>query len=688
MTTSARNEGLANGIAEAFIKAVLQFCESDKLQYQWMRYLPQEDGYPWDTFWTSLIHQIGVRLERTPVLRPASLGPLRLLAASRIHAAKAFDKHGKPLFADIAPERYISLKYRRQDLNLLMEHGLEVMSMSEIIERIKHDLAAPDSRMKSIVDEDWHSKTAQLLNPPFTSLSQNLQEEVKQLSMLPLRDGRWTSIKSGTTYYPRVDGIDLVIPLDLVLDVLDSTAVANNDRKQLFDSIRVQTASPSFIREAIFKKYKGSFTIKYKDAASHLRFLYLTQHLVKQPFRYEQVWLAPEQGPYLGPDQVDFYIRDESPYGACTLLEPTDSGSNPGDDAPGFDVLFLHSSYFQHTPNPQTADSLSWKDWLHEFFHVRRSLRLIDKNETKLSDICKYVAEHRPEKFIGFLQATWKAEPPSCLKEKDIIKELGELDVLCIGGEKCRLDSTYLPLKELKKLCSRFLLDDEFFPWLQLETDLTYDTFPPEWQALGKAFGLGLNQSDMTFILDVLEHLLDQNRFAEDFVRPERVYELYVYLQAEVRKSNPSDKCETVIRYVVPAFKENINIVLAIFYSNTCFREYFDSKESIFVPKSTTQEATWALPKDCVWESPIEMMTKHSLAKLYASQFQQFSADSSNLANFFGKTLEIPNCNWEDLVKEIRAFKSSGCTNFDRISALYTCLADQCRIANSADNLK
>jgi hypothetical protein len=82
------------------------------------------------------------------------------------------------------------------------------------------------------------------------------------------------------------------------------------------------------------------------------------------------------------------------------------------------------------------------------------------------------------------------------------------------------------------------------------------------------------------------------------------------------------------------------------------------------------------------------MMTKHSLAKLYASQFQQFNADRSNLANFFGKTLEIPNCNWEHLVEEIRAFKSSNYTDFDRISALYSCLADECRIANSADKLK
>lgn len=81
------------------------------------------------------------------------------------------------------------------------------------------------------------------------------------------------------------------------------------------------------------------------------------------------------------------------------------------------------------------------------------------------------------------------------------------------------------------------------------------------------------------------------------------------------------------------------------------------------------------------------MTTKHSLAKLYANFFQQFNADRSNLANFFSKTLNIPNCSWKHLVEEIGAFKSSHCTDFDRISALYKCLSDLHLIAISADNL-
>lgn len=82
------------------------------------------------------------------------------------------------------------------------------------------------------------------------------------------------------------------------------------------------------------------------------------------------------------------------------------------------------------------------------------------------------------------------------------------------------------------------------------------------------------------------------------------------------------------------------------------------------------------------------MTTKHSLAKLYEIQFQKFNTDRSNLAGFFGKTVGIPNCNWEHLVAEVRDFKASNCTDFDRINALYLCLESKCVEADSANKLR
>lgn len=82
------------------------------------------------------------------------------------------------------------------------------------------------------------------------------------------------------------------------------------------------------------------------------------------------------------------------------------------------------------------------------------------------------------------------------------------------------------------------------------------------------------------------------------------------------------------------------------------------------------------------------MTAKYSLAKLYEDSFERFSTDRSNLANFFSGTLEIPDHDWEDLVEEIRAFKSSDCTDFDRVSELYKCLADERLTAISTEQLR
>jgi hypothetical protein len=46
--TSRRNQGLIEAIADAFIAGVLQLCQHQTLEYQWMRYQPLENSYPWD----------------------------------------------------------------------------------------------------------------------------------------------------------------------------------------------------------------------------------------------------------------------------------------------------------------------------------------------------------------------------------------------------------------------------------------------------------------------------------------------------------------------------------------------------------------------------------------------------------------------------------------------------------------
>ena len=167
--SSARNVGLVCEIASAFVKAVSQFCEHSTLQYQWMRYLPQENEYPWDPFWKQLVNGIKSALKSKEVLRPRSHGDLRCIEDMRRLPGSMVDKNGDPLFDDVDPEQYLASEYLSEDLDRLKEYGLEYMDMEGFITRVQRDLDRPSgSRMKSsMTDEDWHSRTAKVLGRPF-----------------------------------------------------------------------------------------------------------------------------------------------------------------------------------------------------------------------------------------------------------------------------------------------------------------------------------------------------------------------------------------------------------------------------------------------------------------------------------------------------------------------------------------
>lgn len=533
-----------------------------------MRYLPSKDSYPWDNFWSSLITKIGDRVKSTPVLCPANPSrPLRLIKDVREHVNRSLDSHGKPLFPDIEPEIYLSARYQFPDLSLLRNYGLQAMTMNELLARAKHDLGQPQSRMKSTIDEGWHSSAAICLQYPFEVKPTQLacMQEVRELRLLPLRDGRWTSITAGIVYLPQVDSTDLEIPSDLKLDVLSPKVLKNLDRKRLFEYVGVQKADVPFIRSMILERYEDDACVSLTESVYHLKFLYLTQHLnVGQPFKhqnmlshlYRQLRVFLDRGTIKDKDKDDdiqLFIQDDKPYGAADLLNPTAPGPNPGDGAPGFDhAFFVNDAYFEDPPEPPTRESLPWKEWFYDkkIGGVRRLPKLDKDDYDAFSDITIYIHDYRPDKILGFLRAAWDPGTESCEPGEELVKSLAEITVYCRGNVDCRypLSVAYLPTKELENLCNRFMLNYEFFPWLLLEDTQTFEKFPSDWEALGKAVGLGFNESPLVFILGVLKWIRRANSCAEELDQPKRLYDLYNYLLAKVRESTDKSSSEKEIQ--------------------------------------------------------------------------------------------------------------------------------------------
>ena len=162
-------------------------------------------------------------------------------------------------------------------------------------------------------------------------------------------------------------------------------------------------------------------------------------------------------------------------------------------------------------------------------------MNLTDKgkslSERVLSNECIYVAQHRPEKFLGFLSAYWEIDGGLITARQNLVRHLLATKVLCRGNRMHPLIETYLPTAGLQRYSLKFLEDNEFFPWLKLEAQLSHENRPPEWETLTKSLKIGYPKSDLDFHLAILRFILDANPSPVSLTRVTRVYELYEHIQ-------------------------------------------------------------------------------------------------------------------------------------------------------------
>ena len=478
------------------------------------------------------------------------------------------DKHGDPLFDDVDPEEYIASEYLFKDLDRLKEYELEYMRFGNAIMRVQKDLNRIFfSRMKSPeTDEDWHSRASKLLSLPFRKEWSGFMRRVRLLPLLPLESGQWVSTSKYSVYYTHINGVH--VPRDLNLHLVDPRAAANAERKQLFDYLGVQVPSAHHVRDLVMTKYKCTgipADINLDTSRSHLIFLYLTAHLDARPnfhIANRNLWMFDHQRRFRSPAVHDFYMPSDHPYGAQELFRSTSPGGEPGAGATGLDVCFVHQEYMKNTPEPPKGQAQLWFEWLKASLFIKEKLSLtcMDKkvSEPVLSNECIYVAQHRPEKFLGFLSAYWEVDGSLITARPNLLQDLLATKVLCRGNRMHPLIEAYLPTAELQRRSLKFLEDNEFFPWLKLDAPLSHEDQPLEWETLTKSLGIGYPKSDLDFHLTILRFILDANPSPVSLTRVTRVYELYENIQTRCNESVDRHSCLQNTRHDPPTYPPNV----------------------------------------------------------------------------------------------------------------------------------
>ncbi|KAK4077822.1 uncharacterized protein Triagg1_3516 [Trichoderma aggressivum f. europaeum] len=649
VTTSSRNIGIRRGIADAFIQAIHKFCTHPKLQYTWMRYLPEKKQH-FDPFWSQLVNLLGDKLNQTAILRPRSETSFCLISSLRFPVESQFDRHGEPLFRDSIPEKHISKNYSKDDIMILRSYGLKEYTASEIVDAISLDLNTIDSRMKSHhMDDDWHSRSANYLRNIILTSNAALRSKLRTMPLLPLQDGTWIAAENQYTFFSRAHGLE--VPPDLGLSIINSEATQNAHRRQLFSHLGTKEADISFLRQRIL--LRGFSKQLISSSVTQLKYMFLTDKHRQSSEDSKNIRLVDSKWNLQNSFLTDIYMPDDEPFGPSKLLEEVD-------ETAGFQASFLDSSYLNQTFQGDDEAMLltSWKNWLCSYAGVRRHFRIISKeNKDKLSKECLYVAGHHANKFLGFLNYTWGQESKAIKSSLALTMQLKEIKVLCQGGQMVSLKDTWLPLLELQKEWEKFSSRPETFPFLKLDRELTRDSYANDWGFLVSSLGVSA-QDDLAFYLKILLRIMTR-KDTRDIYNPYRIFEVYNVIYGKYIAA-PSDEIGARIRFL------------------------FNVNRLIYVPSSKYQNFNLTFPKDCVWEGSESLTIQAPLQARYKAMPVK---NLSLLEPFFTKVLSIGNCDEGTICAQLDDLRESDSNDFDRIKTLYNSLWELLRI-NKSEKIK
>ncbi|KAK6825522.1 hypothetical protein PG987_013016 [Apiospora arundinis] len=638
---SLRNMKLLDGVADAFVKAVLQFCQHDSLRYQWVRYLPNREANTWGALWLSLIDKIADRLSKTPVVLGRHKHHLRLVGEMFSLREEFLDEKGMALLEDMKTDQIISQHYKEKDTSLLVPYGLRRAYHEQFNHWLKADLEeGANSRMKAReTSSAWHSRVANLLLHQLKRKRIARTAEIKGMDILPLQDGTWASASSGPVYFAYVDMLE--IPPDIELRLICRTA-EDPHRRALFHELGVKAASIDLVRENIFHMYPEEKTAVLLDtplSKRHLKFLYLShEKSADKGTKYKNLIIFDTRSILRRPSEDVMYIRNNHEWGVSQLLQKTIPGPNPGDGAPGYPAVFVNNDYFVDCPPTPDGQTMVWHEWFYRELKVQK---IVDIGAHGLSEAGQYLQKYRPERFLGCVHR-WILEKNKT--SPDHLQYLRDVEVLCEENRQVLLKHAYFPTEELKKRVERYLGDNSFFPWLKVEIVATPETIPPEWIVTMKTLGVGSPASDLDLSLDMLYYSVKAIRETMNDTNKVKLFELYEHISAKQREADDQKEAKTRVQ------------------------EFFNINKCIFVP-FPGNTCAWASSHECVWKAPQALKSKHALEYIYGAN--KYAPDPAYLFTFFTDTLGVTDGSWDVYVNELRTLSESGCDDADSISGIY-----------------
>lgn len=419
------------------------------------------------------------------------------------------DDNLEPLFEDLPCEVYLSSKYHSSVQSFLQQLDVKTIDWRDMMNRIEADLDRSTSRMKaSSTGESWHNRSAKLLMPPLKN-NWSIGNEIKDLLLIPLQDGSWTSSKKGAVYYPDNNGVP--VPTDLGIRLVDRKSLQIASRKELFTILGLEHCVPKNVITGIVKRYYTR--VDLACSVAHIRYLYWNLPENSRLLNF-MIDLKDQNG-----DSVyrryptidlknsivdDMYFDTDGQYEVRSILSV--GQESDASLVEPFEIHLLHTRYEKIADRKVTRHGLTWEQWLEAYADVRRVPRLVNSRDPKkLSNLFQHIVQYHKDKIIGTLNAHWSNYKN--LMSEEIVQVLRETTVPCENLTETPLERAYLPVPDLKEL-ARDLGVNDALPFVKLPSELK-DEHPGQWVFLHR-FGLG-HEANLDFYLDTLTELVDNN---------------------------------------------------------------------------------------------------------------------------------------------------------------------------------
>lgn len=172
----------------------------------------------------------------------------------------------------------------------------------------------------------------------------------------------------------------------------------------------------------------------------------------------------------------------------------------------------------------------------------------VGEKSTSLLKKCLTLAEKDPKATVPYIRTLWNRDGTQGKELLSQIVGLKKIRVLCEKEMRWPLSKCYLPTTKLRFLCKRYMLEDEEFPFIELEKPLTSDEGVGPWAFLQSHFGVKAND-DLDFYLDLLYFIRRHNSKESRGVEfPRRILELYLRIYAVCRQASDFPKARHKVR--------------------------------------------------------------------------------------------------------------------------------------------